>query len=123
MPFAPAPVGALLEIGRDTSGLIPRELISAAYRASRAQTVMLVLDAVSPREVDAILDPMIGDTYREHCGVIYAKSTDERAVLSGAATAKHVFAASAGFRAKLAAWGIPFEDVSCAAPLLVEDAA
>lgn len=121
MAFATHPVAALLEIARDPSGRIPGALISAAYRASRLKSVMLVLDAVSPIEVDAVLDPMVAGSYREHVGVIYAQATDEHAVLAGAATATRVFAASPDFRAKLLSWGIPFEDVSRAEPLLSDD--
>ncbi len=79
---------------------------------------MLVLDAVSPKEVDAVLDHVVDSTYREHQGVIYTQASDDIAVLAGAATATRVFAASADFRAKLLSWGIPFEDVSRAEPLL-----
>ena len=118
-PIAP-PVAALLEIGRDPSGNIPQALISAAYKASRTRPVMLVLDEVSPREVDAVLDPFVTSTYRDHRGVIYASAADERAVLAGATAASHVFAASTGFMAKLMSWGIPFEDVSRAEPLLAD---
>jgi len=121
MAFAAYPVEALLEIGRDPSGKIPGALISAAYRASRRNLVMLVLDAVSPKEVDAFLDPMVAGTHREHRGVIYAQATDDDAVMAGAATATRVFAASPDFRAKLVAWGIPFEDVSRAEPLLRDE--
>ena len=115
-----APVAALLEIGRDRNGNIPRALISAAYRASRTKPVMLVLDAVSPKEIDAVLDPIVTGTYREHRGVIYAQATDDRAVLAAASAASEVFAPSPGFIAKLRSWGIPFEDVSAAEPLLGE---
>ena len=118
-PAAP-PVAALLEIGRDESGNIPRALISAAYKASRTRPVMLVLDAVTPLEIDAVLDPIVTSTYRDHRGVIYASARDERAVLAGASAAVHVFAASAGFMAKLMSWGIPFEDVSRAGPVLAD---
>ena len=116
-PVAP-PVAALLEIGRDPSGSIPRSLISAAYRASREKPVMLVLDEVTPREIDAVLDPIVTGNYREHRGVIYANVADERAVLAGATAASRVFAASPDFMAKLMSWGIPFDDVSRAEPLL-----
>ena len=118
-PTAP-PVAALLEIGRDESGNLPQALISVAYNASRTRPVMLVLDAVTPREVDALLDPIVTSTYRDYRGVIYASARDERAVLAGASVAVHVFAASAGFMAKLMSWGIPFEDVSRARSVLTE---
>ena len=115
-----APVAALLEIGRDSNGNIPQALISAAYWASRSRPVMLVLAQVSPREVDAVLDPIVTRSYRDHRGVIYADAADERTVLAGAAAASQVFAASSDFMAKLMLWGIPFEDVSRAEPLLAD---
>jgi hypothetical protein len=122
MAFATAPVAspvaALLEIGRDPNGNLPQTLISAAYRASRSKPVMLVLDSVSPREIDEVLDPIVTRSYRDHRGVIYARVDDERAVLAGATAASRVFAASPDFMAKLLEWGIPFEDVSRAEPLL-----
>ena len=117
-----APVAALLEIGRDRNGNIPRALISAAYRASRVKPVMLVLDAISPKEIDAVLDPIVTRTYREHRGVIYARASDDRAVLAAASAASRVFAASPNFMAKLMSWGIPFDDVSRAEPLLSDGA-
>ncbi len=118
MAFATDPVAALLEIGRDDAGRIPDALLSAAYRASRQKPVMLVLNAVSAREVDAVLDPLVANTYREHRGVMYVEASDDKAVLTCAASATRVFAGSARFRAKLRSWGIPFEDVSKAEPLL-----
>ena len=116
-----APVAALLEIGRDARGNIPQSLISAAYKASRSKPVMLVLDSVSPREIDAVLDPLVLGTHREHRGVIYAQATDERAVLAGATAASRVFASSADFMAKLLTWGIPFQDLEAAEAALSGD--
>ena len=117
VPFN-APVAALLEIGRDAKGEIPYALISAAYRASRRKPVMLVLDSVTPKEIDAVLDPLVSSNYREHRGVIYAQASDDRAVLAGAASASHVFAASQRLMDKLLSWGIPFEDLAHAEPVL-----
>jgi len=118
MAFATPPM-ALLEIGRDQNGNIPGDLISAAYRASRSKPVMLVLDRITPREVDAVLDPMVSTSYREHRGaVLYAKAGDDSVVHAGATAATRVFAATATFRAKLKSWGIAYEDVSRAEPVL-----
>src|SRR5688500_4686018 len=95
MPFAAnpvaAPVAALLEIGRDPTGNLPSSLISAAYRASRQKPVMLVLDEITPREIDAVLDPIVTGSHRDHRGVIYASVADDRAVLAGATAASRVF--------------------------------
>ena len=121
MAFATPPVAALLEIGRETDGSLPGQLITAAYRASRSQPVMLVLDEVTPREVDAVLDSMVASTYRDHRGVIYARSGDDQEVLAVAASASRVFARSAQLRAKLSSWGIPYEDTSRAAVRLDQE--
>jgi hypothetical protein len=118
-PVAP-PVAALLEIARDPNGKIPQSLIRAAYKASRAKPVMLVLDSVTPNEIDAVLDAIVTSSFRNHRGVIYAQSSDERAVLAGATAASRVFAASPTFMAKLMSWGIDFEDLSRAEPLLAD---
>jgi hypothetical protein len=124
MAFASPPVAALLEISRDLDGNIPGTLITAAYRASKFQPVVLVLDQVTPREVDAVLDPAVSGTYREHRGgVLYASASDDQAVMAVAAAATRVFAATPNFRAKLASRGIPFEDLSSAEPALVADLA
>jgi hypothetical protein len=104
-------VATLLEIGRKANGEMPTALISAAYRASRATPVMLVLDAISPNEVDQVLDPLVAGNGRNLRGVIYATSDDSK-VLAFAAAASRVFAASERFRSRLAEHGIAFEDVS-----------
>ena len=46
---------AVLEVGRQSDGALRRELIAAAYHASLAAPVLLVLDRVSPAEVDKVL--------------------------------------------------------------------
>src|SRR5688572_9229520 len=115
MAQASLQVTTLLEIGRRANGEMPASLISAAYRASRSTPVMLVLDSVSPGEVDRVLDPVVARTGRQHRGVIYASSEDTT-VLNVAAAASRVFAASESFRAKLTSRGISFLDVSEAEP-------
>ena len=111
-------VSTLLEIGRTANGEIPESLISAAYNAGRSTPVMLVLDSVSPAEVDRLLDPAVKRSGLGHRGVVYANLRDEGAVLNVAASASTVFAASERFRAKLVSRGIPFRDVSEAEPVL-----
>jgi hypothetical protein len=118
MSRAPTEVVTLLEIGRKPSGEIPASLIRAAYRASHSRPVMLVLDSVSPREVDLLLDPVVARSGRNHRGVMYASLRNEGEVLNVAAAASRVFAASQTFRAKLASRGIKFSDVSEAEPVL-----
>jgi hypothetical protein len=117
-----AEVAAILEIQRKSNGEIPTALISAAYRASRSRPVMLVLDAVSPGEVDKVLDPVVARNGHHHRGVVYA-STNDATVLNAAAGASRVFAASDAFRSKLASRGIAFQDVSEAEPQLDHEVA
>jgi hypothetical protein len=105
-------VATLLEIRRKANGDMPASLISAAYRASRSTPVMLVLDSVSPRDVDRVLDPIVARVGYDHRGVIYASMRDESTVLSMAESAGAVYAASEGFRSKLEARGIGFKDVA-----------
>jgi hypothetical protein len=119
---SPTQISTLLEIRRSAGGEIPEALISAAYLASASATVMLVLDSVSPSEVDAVLDPVVAGAGRYHRGVVYANARDDAAILNVAAAASRVFAASPAFRAKLASRGIAFEDVSRAESVLAKTA-
>lgn len=111
---SPFRVSTLVEIGRGANGDVPVDLISAAYRASREDHVMLVLDSVTPAEVDQLLDSVVARYGHRHCGIVYARMQDESEVLNVAATASRVFAMSEGFRAKLASGGIPYEDLAAA---------
>lgn len=52
-------LAAVIEVGPDSTGQVPVELVRAAYRASRDGTVVLVLNGVSPRQVDRALDPVV----------------------------------------------------------------
>jgi hypothetical protein len=115
-------VPTLLQIRRGPDGQVPAALISTAYQASRAAPVMLILDTVSPSEVDNLLDPVVAEHGRTHRGLMYAKMQDEAAVLSVAATASRVFAATDEFRAKLASNGIRCEDVAAAEQALRAEA-
>jgi len=111
MRQAPQSVDAILEIGRQANGDISAALVSAAYRASRATPIMLVLDSVTPADVDRVLDPVVAGSGYDLCGVIYVNKGDEDAILSGAATASRVFARSAELRATLSSRGIAFRSV------------
>lgn len=118
---SPFRVTTLVEIGRGSNGEVPVQLISAAYRASREDHVMLVLDAVSPAEVDRLLDSVVARYGHTHCGIVYARMQDESEVLTVAANASRVFAMSERFRAKLASGGIPYEDLDAAEQALAVD--
>jgi hypothetical protein len=63
-------LAAIVEVSSTRSGRLPVGLIRDAYRASRRGTVALVLNGVSPDEVDRALDPIV----KEECdvaGVVY----------------------------------------------------
>ena len=112
MPQASARLAALLEIGRRPNGEIPVSLISAAYRASRSTAIMLVLDSISPAEIDHVLDPVVAQSGHDLSGVLYVSKHDDAAVLRGAEGASSVFASSDELCAKLLGRGIAFRDVS-----------
>jgi hypothetical protein len=114
MRYTPLPVSTLVEIGRGPDGQVPASLLSAAYQASSASHVMLVLNSVSPTEIDSVLDPVVAKHGHMHRGLVYATLQDEAAVLSVAARAVRVFAATDDFRAKLASEGIQFQDLEAA---------
>lgn len=103
---------AVLEVGRQPDGALQGGLIAAAYRASLAAPVLLVLDQVSPAEVDKVLDPVVRSSPLERPGVRYANVEDDATVLRAAKMARQVFASSDRFRAKLTARGLPFQDLS-----------
>ncbi len=63
-------LAAVIEIGPDTSGEVPVELVQAAYRASGGGTVVLLLNGVSPAQVDQALDPVVSRV-RGVQGVVY----------------------------------------------------
>lgn len=63
-------LAAIVEVSSTRSGRLPVGLIRDAYRASRRGTVALVLNGVSPDEVDRALDPIV----KQECdvaGVVY----------------------------------------------------
>ena len=98
-------VTAVVEITRDASGRLPVPLVLAAWRASRAGLVALALNAVSRREIDGILDPVVrGVAGGAVHGVIYMDGADD--TLAAARSAAVVIAASEGFRLQLEARGI-----------------
>lgn len=88
------------------------ELIAAAYRASLAAPVLLVLDRVSPAEVDEVLDDVVRSSPLNRPGVRYADAEDDATVLAAATRAHRTFASSDCFRAKLEARGLRYHDLT-----------
>lgn len=95
---------AVVHVARGPEGRVPSDLMSAAYRASRRQAVLLVLDAVTRAEADAALDACVASSGRAFRGVRYAEVNDDEVV--AAAARSRVYAGKGGFRDKLAQHGI-----------------
>ena len=102
----------VLEVGRQPDGALQGELIAAAYRASLDARVLLVLDRVSPAEVDKVLDGVVRSSPLQRPGVRYANVEDDATVLGAATQAHRIFASSDCFRAKLETRGLPYHDLT-----------
>ena len=50
---------AVIEVTRHPQGSSFRELVTSAYYASQKGVIVLVLNGVTPAEVDAVLDPIV----------------------------------------------------------------
>lgn len=81
----------ILEITRQRDGSLPDRLINLAYRASRRGCVVLALNGISPFEVDAALDPLVGQMPLDIPGVIYRDVSDEPALSKALDGASMVF--------------------------------
>ena len=103
---------AVLEVGRQPDGALQRRLLTAAYQASLVAPVLLVLDRVSPAEVDKVLDGVVRSSPLNRPGVRYANVEDDATVLAAAKQAHRIFASSDCFRAKLETRGLPYHDVT-----------
>ena len=66
----------LLEITRKQDGSLPDRLLELAYRASQRGRVILLLDGISPFEVDAALDPLVHQLPLDIPGVVYHERLD-----------------------------------------------
>jgi hypothetical protein len=103
---------AVVEVGRQPNGALQGELIAAAYHASLAAPVLLVLDGVSPAEVNKVLDDVVRSSPLNRPGVRYADVEDDATVLPAASRAHRTFASSDCFRAKLEARGLRYHDLT-----------
>lgn len=63
-------LAAVIEVGPGPAGEVPVALVSAAYRASRAGTVVLILNGVSAAQVDRALDAVVSQVSGV-AGVVY----------------------------------------------------
>jgi hypothetical protein len=53
-------LAAVVEVEPDDHHQVPRDLVAAAYRASHAGTVLLVLNGLSSAQIDRALDSVVG---------------------------------------------------------------
>lgn len=96
-----------MEIALDSDGELPRDVIAAAYIASRAITVGFVISpSVSREEIDCVLDPLVATTCGSVRGVRYFDLGDARGVQSAIQTARFVVAVTPEFRERCASSGI-----------------
>jgi hypothetical protein len=96
---------AVVEIAPDSNGALPSHLLTAAYRASREATVLLVLNGVSVASVDQLLDPIVRREGVAVRGVVYA-TVEDATVMLAARTAPVVLASSSLLRTQFRALGI-----------------
>jgi len=63
-------LAGVIEVGLDSNGEVPVDLLRSAYLASRDGTVILVLKGVSTKQVDHALDPIVSKAVGV-AGVLY----------------------------------------------------
>ncbi|TPG43560.1 hypothetical protein EAH79_07380 [Sphingomonas koreensis] len=62
---------AVLDIHRTADGALPEEVIRLAYKASRRVRIALLLDDISPADIDRLLDPLVKQCRLDIPGLIY----------------------------------------------------
>lgn len=111
VPFGARPLFAVVELSAGTAPDLRARLVEAAYRASRAGEVLLLLHGVERDAVDRILDGVVPAVGVQVHGVRYADGSGE-GVDTLVLTARVVVAVSSSMRARLARLGLP-----CTTPL------
>lgn len=111
-------VGAVVEIAEETCSTSLAEVVASSYRASRRALVVLILNGVSPREVDTALNPVVRSEGLDVQGVLYLSIEDEAAVLSAARAALVVVATSERLSLKLRREGLECLNAHSARELL-----
>ncbi len=97
---------AIVEVARLADGAVPTALIGAAYRASVAAPVLLVLRDIEVATVDRILDPLVTRTSKPVHGVVYVLATDESRILRAAREAAFAVTTTPSLGRLLAAHGL-----------------
>jgi hypothetical protein len=100
-------IGAVIEIAPDATGALPVDLITEAYRASRAAAIAFVLDPLVRRPaVDRVLDPVVAEDCGNVHGVLYLDQSDDQTITAAITRAEFVVAMSDGFRSRCESRGV-----------------
>lgn len=98
-------LAAVVEIDSSQTGRLPVGLIREAYRASRRGTVALVLNGVSPEQVDRALDPIVS-RLRGVAGVVYCTRATLTPLLRTCGQSKVLWIGSEELAVELAKVGV-----------------
>lgn len=84
----------ILEITRTQNGALPDRLLQLAYRASQRGRILLLLNGISPFEVDAAIDPIVRQLPLDIPGLLYSDALDEGSIRDALSHAAMVFLSS-----------------------------
>ena len=97
---------AIVEVARHADGAVPVSLIAAAYRASVAAPVLLVLRDVEVSAIDRILDPLVAKSRKPVHGVVYVAAGDESRIVRAAREAVFAVTSTPALGRLLASHGL-----------------
>ena len=97
---------AIVEVARHADGAVPASLIAAAYRASVAAPVLLVLRDVEVSAIDRILDPLVSKSKKPVHGVVYVAAGDESRIVRAAREAVFAVTSTPALGRLLASHGL-----------------
>ncbi len=95
----------LVEIALTRSGAIPEDLIVRTYAASRFEPIALILNGITARLVNAVLDPVVPTMPLDIPGVLYVDISNGR-VWEMLHAARLVFASTPALRDTAIASGV-----------------
>jgi hypothetical protein len=81
-----------------SGGYLPAELILTGYWASQSGLVVFILNGVTPRAVDLVLDPIVVTLPLTIPGVLYVDVRDKTRVRDAVLFAEEIYAATRFFR-------------------------
>lgn len=82
---------AVVEIERGSNGELPSDLIRLAYQASRRGQIVLVLNDVSPLDIDAEIDALVKTMPLNIPGLLYIDGQDAGRLAVSSAQANMIF--------------------------------